>query len=221
MVQCSNCGCQNSENALFCVKCKKKLAVSTQQKKTSPVSSQNIKSLNSKIIVVIVIVVVLVMICAVVFFIYNNRYKIFNDITEENISQVESEKNVNSEKLEEKTDSIQQDNNENVTNKEEQLNQKEDTQENNQYILPDSNSRYLTRFDLEGLTIDQCRIARNELYARYGRMFDDKGLQAYFNSCSWYQGTISAADFDETVFNEFEKANRDLIVQYENELRNR
>ncbi len=71
---------------------------------------------------------------------------------------------------------------------------------------------------MAGLSAEQCRIARNELYARYGRKFSDIGLQTYFNSCSWYQGSIAPEDFNETVFNEYEIANRDLIVQYEIEM---
>ena len=40
-------------------------------------------------------------------------------------------------------------------------------------------------------------------------------MQAYFDACDWYQGTIEPEDFDESVLNDYEKANRDLIVQYE------
>ena len=71
--------------------------------------------------------------------------------------------------------------------------------------------------DLMGLTKEECRIARNELYARHGRRFKDAELQGYFDSCDWYEGTIAPEDFDDTVLNEFEIANRDLIVQYEAE----
>ena len=87
-----------------------------------------------------------------------------------------------------------------------------------QYILPTSNSQYLTMEDLAGLTKEQCRLARNELYARHGRRFDDTELQGYFDSCDWYAGTILPADFDDSVLNEYEIANRDLIVQYETEM---
>ena len=84
------------------------------------------------------------------------------------------------------------------------------------YILPTSNSEYLTMDDLEGLSAEQCRIARNELYARYGRRFLDESLQAYFDSKSWYRGTIEPDDFvDLEWLNEYEIANRDLIVEYE------
>lgn len=88
-----------------------------------------------------------------------------------------------------------------------------------QYILPLSNVMYLERSDLEGLTPEQLRIARNELYARHGRVFQDEGLQAHFNNCQWYFGYISAEDFsEEEYFNEYELANRDFIREYEHEL---
>ena len=86
-----------------------------------------------------------------------------------------------------------------------------------EYFIPDSDSRYLTMDDLEGYTEDDCRIARNELFARHGRQFTDENLRSYFESKSWYEGTIEPEDFDDSVFNEYEIANRDLIVEYEKE----
>lgn len=91
-------------------------------------------------------------------------------------------------------------------------------EEDRQFILSGSSSEYLSMSDLEGLTQEECRIARNEIYARYGRMFDDEGLQAYFNGKDWYEGTIAAEDFSDDLLNEYELANRDLIVDYETEM---
>ncbi len=85
------------------------------------------------------------------------------------------------------------------------------------YVLPDSSTRYLTKADLEGLTKEECRIARNEIYARYGRKFNDETLQAYFNSKNWYKPTMEADAFKEDMLNKYEVANRDLIVEYETE----
>ena len=48
-------------------------------------------------------------------------------------------------------------------------------------------------------------------------MFKDEGLQNYFASFNWYVPTISPDDFQESMLNEYEIANRDLIVQYETE----
>ena len=46
-------------------------------------------------------------------------------------------------------------------------------------------------------------------------MFKDETIQAYFNSCDWYGGTIAPDDFDEANLTETEIANKDLIVEYE------
>ncbi len=83
------------------------------------------------------------------------------------------------------------------------------------YILPESSTRLLTFADLEGLDAEQCRIARNEIYARHGRKFKDEALQAYFNSKSWYNGYIEPADFTDTMLSDIENKNKDLIVKYE------
>lgn len=91
------------------------------------------------------------------------------------------------------------------------------SESDSEYLLPDSDSRYLTEEDLAGFTAEQCRIARNEIYARHGRRFEDPALQRYFDSLSWYDGTIEPADFNENVFNSYERANCSLIVDYERE----
>lgn len=88
---------------------------------------------------------------------------------------------------------------------------------NNDFVLPDSSIRVLDKSELAGLSVEQCRIARNEIYAKHGRMFDDAGLQNYFNSCSWYHGTIPADRFSDTMLSDIEIQNRNLIVSYEKE----
>ena len=76
-----------------------------------------------------------------------------------------------------------------------------------QGIFPDSSERLLTQADVAGLSAWELQLARNEIYARHGRRFTNQELQAYFDGCSWYQGTIAPADFDEGVFNDVELAN--------------
>lgn len=92
------------------------------------------------------------------------------------------------------------------------------TESSTEYIIPDSASRYLDKSDLQNLTAEQLRIARNEIYARHGRLFDDEQLQAYFNSQPWYHGTIAPADFSESVLNDFERENTYTISDYEKEM---
>ena len=84
-----------------------------------------------------------------------------------------------------------------------------------EYIIPDSDTRYVTIADLNTLTQEQLRLARNEIYARRGRKFIDKELQKYFNSKSWYTGSVEPDDFKEEMLNDAEKANAYFIADYE------
>ena len=86
-----------------------------------------------------------------------------------------------------------------------------------EYILPDSNSRYLSYADLEGLSQYEVMLARNEIYARLGRRFNDNDIRAYFESTSWYNPVYTPDEFTDAFFNEYEQANVDLIVAYEKE----
>lgn len=92
------------------------------------------------------------------------------------------------------------------------------TSNSSEYILPNSDKSLITREELQKFTKEQVRMACNELYARHGRKFQDSNIQAYFNSKSWYRGTIEPNAFNEDVFNEYEKKNKDIIVTYEKEM---
>ena len=87
------------------------------------------------------------------------------------------------------------------------------------FIFPDSSERLLTLNDLRGKNEWECRIARNEIYARHGRLFRSAELQQYFNSCDWYHGSIAANAFnDETMLSKLERDNIKTIEQYEDTL---
>ena len=83
------------------------------------------------------------------------------------------------------------------------------------YVLPGSSSQYLSASDVKNLSSYQLMIARNEIYARHGRKFNDSELQAYFNGKSWYKGTVNPEDFSTSVFNDYEIKNIQLIQSYE------
>ena len=48
-------------------------------------------------------------------------------------------------------------------------------------------------------------------------MFDDEYLKEYFQSKGWYEPLVASEDFEDTLLNPYEIANRDLIVEYEKE----
>lgn len=83
------------------------------------------------------------------------------------------------------------------------------------YIIADSDNRYLTSSDLAALSSDELNLARNEIYARRGRRFNSDRLQNYFAAKSWYRGTISPEEFSEDMLSEVERHNVELIVKEE------
>ena len=83
------------------------------------------------------------------------------------------------------------------------------------YVLPDSSSRYLSESEVSGLSKQQLMYARSEIFARHGYIFQDSGLRSYFESKSWYHGTVSPGDFSSSMLNEIEEANIKLIQKYE------
>ena len=85
-----------------------------------------------------------------------------------------------------------------------------------EYILPDSSTKYLSNADLQGLSWEELCLARNEIFARHGRIFKTPEIAQYFSEKSWYEGTIAPERFNDSVLSAIEKANVQLIVAYEN-----
>lgn len=90
--------------------------------------------------------------------------------------------------------------------------------ESNFYILPQSNQRLLTSVDIQDFTKQDIMLARNEIFARHGRKFNDEDIRTYFESQSWYNGTIEPGDFSTSVFSSIEQKNVDFLKQYEDGL---
>ena len=86
---------------------------------------------------------------------------------------------------------------------------------NGDYIIPDSDVRKLSLSDIEDLSLREVNYAKNEIYARHGRKFASKELQNYFNSKSWYEGTIDPDDFKQSYLSSIESANASLLSDRE------
>jgi hypothetical protein len=84
------------------------------------------------------------------------------------------------------------------------------------YILPMSSKRKLKEKDLKKLGAKKLRIARNEIYARHGRMFQDQELQDYFDRKDWYTPSIAPEDFSDAVeLSKLERRNIAFIRKHE------
>ena len=110
-----------------------------------------------------------------------------------------------------------------VQAQETQKNQKQqsDYQKLDYKVFEDSSERLLEWSDIYMLSNEDIRIAKNEIYARHGRQFVTDYIADYFNSKSWYKGTVEPETFDAdtSVFNEYEVANIQKIADTEGKLR--
>lgn len=85
----------------------------------------------------------------------------------------------------------------------------------NQYEIPVSSSLLLEPYHLVNLSNNELWIARNEIYARHGKVFQNEYLNSYFSSCSWYEAKEDKTEITERELNEVEIANLKLIVAAE------
>lgn len=136
------------------------------------------------------------------------------------------ENNQNPTKIEEQKEEKQEEETkkEEIDRTETDIEEVEDKEEENQstktddseYIFPESNTRLLTREEVEAHTKEELRLARNEIFARYGMIFGGD-LEEYFSSKSWYHPTVPAEEFyDKVEMSLIEEENIILIQDVEN-----
>lgn len=95
------------------------------------------------------------------------------------------------------------------------------TVEKTEFILPDSSLRLLTQEDVSGLSLEQLKIARNEIYARHGRKFKDEALNSYFTAKAWYKlNPAYKYNNDELNVSDIENKNAHFLLDVERALQN-
>ena len=83
------------------------------------------------------------------------------------------------------------------------------------WIFYDSDQRLLVEDELAMLTLQELCYARNEIYARRGRLFASRELQDYFDQKNWYFGSIPPEQFTDELLSETEQANVRLLYEAE------
>jgi len=76
-------------------------------------------------------------------------------------------------------------------------------------------NKSLTEQMLQGLSLHELRLLRNEVYARHGRQFKADWLQQYFFPQPWY---TPDENFKDEELSGFDKLNVETIVKYENRI---
>jgi hypothetical protein len=88
-------------------------------------------------------------------------------------------------------------------------------------IFPETYSRYIAESELYNFSASEIRLIRNEIFARHGRRFNSSDLANYFAGKAWYVPTYSPEEFDanmDSYLNDYEKANLNVILNYEDAL---
>ena len=80
------------------------------------------------------------------------------------------------------------------------------------YVFPYSSDTKLDPNELNKLPTELLSLARNEIYARHGWVFDDIDLQIYFNQHGWYTPLF---DNDSIELNKIEEINVGMITAIE------
>lgn len=93
-----------------------------------------------------------------------------------------------------------------------------------QYYYPSLSNEIITEEELSQFNSVTCAIARNELFAKYGRKFEDSFLNQVFSQKSWYEPKYAAAEFDavsQDFLTDIEKENLKLILEYEGKFKSK
>lgn len=83
------------------------------------------------------------------------------------------------------------------------------------FIIFDSDKRYVTAADLEQLMPKERKLAVSEIYARKGQHFSDREIQDYFEERTWYKNTEKKDKIKSAQLNSYERANIFFITTYE------
>ena len=86
---------------------------------------------------------------------------------------------------------------------------------NMDYVISYSSTRLLDGYDLKNLSEVQLCVARNEILARHGWVFEDKLLREYFYSKEWYKPSVPGSEFNYAALSKTEDSNLKLIKVYE------
>lgn len=72
---------------------------------------------------------------------------------------------------------------------------------------------YYKSQDFENEPLLILHLAKNEIYARHGYIFKNEDLNNYYMGQLWYEPSLKPEDFDNGIFNEYEKANLRVLAE--------
>ncbi|MBQ3030847.1 MAG: YARHG domain-containing protein [Agathobacter sp.] len=86
----------------------------------------------------------------------------------------------------------------------------------NQYVLLTSSMMPVEDYQIMNMSNNSLWIAKNEIYARHGMVFENAYLDNYFRTCSWYQPIEGKTEVADSELSQIEKDNIKKIIEAEN-----
>lgn len=230
---CEKCGTKLKEDEIFCTKCGSKYTERPVQderpimkeEKIKPRKSKDSKSNNWAILAIVLFFIVIVLAVTIIFLLYFKNTKLSNESSSLSETKIDLHKNIptSQDRVETRKKQDSKPVSDMFTEPKDESEPKEEPVEERaeepelleEYILPYSDEFYIDDVDLRYLTQEEIRIARNEIFARHGRMFQSQDLQEYFDSKSWYVPLIPADKFNDDILSEVERYNANFIKEYE------
>lgn len=234
---CTKCGTQINEGAKFCPKCGAPRKGKTTENR-EPEKQVQKKAVGSTAVIAFLAALIVLLLVGIgggvyYFLTHNDEQDIRVEVDEEEDEKskdgTENEpKNQTIDGINDEAEGVAKESDGDEMNPKDAAAVEESAEEydwrNEQYILSGSAEYEITESDLQGLTPEQLRIARNEIYARHGRRFLDEELNEWFYSKEWYQELpekYSPEEFDSLSPNplsKLERKNAAFISEYEKKL---
>jgi len=211
---CINCGNKLAPGLKFCNMCGKQInnVENNKEKLEKEIYLVQKKSKTKRVSLVAMIAVFAMLIGIASYIAFSKGVLPINNSNtkpNKNVSQNTEPSNITSQNKEVNNSNSKSSSQNSDTNNNVQTNTSE-------YILPESNTRYLTDSEISSMSKDQLVLARNEIFARYGYVFNSKVYSDYFSSKSWYKSNpLYKSDVD--TLNVYERYNASLIQRYENQ----
>ncbi len=77
-----------------------------------------------------------------------------------------------------------------------------------------ASSRNFTESDVQGVSADTVQSVINDIYAHHGYIFKTPEIREYYESQSWYEGTVESESEAEKNFNSYETYNKNFLSHY-------
>ena len=219
---CSHCGFKVLDNQRYCPKCGFSVnSINNEEKKLNsnwdkiddtakiemPIipDTPHKKTLNKKLIITTIILSVVVLSILTIILMYHNKGSEVIPIIDTGGNTIDTGGNTGGNGGG-NTDS-------NTGNSKNDVNYYIEKYKDRDFIFPDSDSVELTYNDLNSLSVEELFIARNEMFARYGYIFDDNSnLTKFFKSKKWYSPN---SNYYGKLYSQVEEDNCKLIKTVE------